>query len=76
MKPNNTKKSIFIYNYIFSPITVIIMFWVLFFDGDSFSLQKIIDHKSDPKLYFAIALAIAFLLFLRHGMKFPKNDNK
>lgn len=76
MKPNNIKKSVFIYNYVFSPITVVIMFCVLFFDGDSISFQKIIDHKSDPKLYLAIVLAIVFLLFLRHGMKFPKDDKK
>lgn len=74
MKPNNIKKTVFIYNYVFNPITVIIMFWVIFFDSDSFSFQKIINHKSNPKLYLAIALA--FLLFLIHGMKFPKDDKK
>jgi len=74
MKPNNRKKLVFIFNYIFSPIAVLIMFWTFFFDGNSFSIQKIIDHKCDPKFYIAFILAILFLLLLRQGMKFPKDN--
>lgn len=76
MKPNNIKKLVFIYNYILSPIIILIMFWTIFFDGNSFSVQKIIDHRFNLKLYLAIALAIAFLLFIRHGIKFPKDNQK
>lgn len=76
MKPNNQKKLVFIYNYILSPIIILVMFWTIFFDGNSFSFQKIIDHKSDPKLYIAFILAILFLLFLRWNMKFPKDNKK
>lgn len=76
MKSNNRKKIVFIYNYIFSPVVILIIFWTLFFDGSSFTIQKMIDHKFDLKLYLALALAIAFLLFIRHGIKFPKDDQK
>ena len=72
MKPNNIKKLVFVFNYIFTPIAILLIFWILFFEGNSFSIQKIISHKSDVKLYLALALAIAFAIFIRHGMKFPK----
>lgn len=75
MKPNNLKKLVFIFDYIWGPIVILIMFWTFFFDGNSFSIQKIMDHKYDPKLYIALTLAILFWVFLRRGMKFPK-DNK
>ncbi len=76
MKPNNIKILTFVYNYIFSPIAIIVMFWIIFFEGNSFSLQKIIDHKFDLKLYLALFLAIAFLIFFRRGIKLPKDNNK
>lgn len=76
MRSNNQKTLIFIFNYIISPITVLLMFGVFFFKGEEISIQKIVDHKHDPQLYIAIALAIIFLIFLRRGMKFPKDSNK
>lgn len=74
MKSNNQKHQVFIFNYIWSPIIILIMTGVFFFKGGEISIQKIIDHKSDPKLYVAFALAILFLVLLRRGIRFPKNN--
>jgi len=52
------------------------MFWCFFFEGDSFSIEKIIAHKNDPRMYLALFWAILSLLFFRWWMKFPKNNKK
>lgn len=75
MKPNNIKKLIFIYNYLISPIYILLMFWLLFFSGESFSINEIIAHKYDLRMYLALIWAIISLILLRWGMKYPKNKS-
>lgn len=72
MKPNNIKILNFINKYIISLIYILIMFWSFFFKGDSFSLEKIIEHKNDPRMYLALLWAIISLLLFRWWMRFPK----
>lgn len=73
MKPNHTKTYIII-NYILLPLYALLMFRIMFFeDSDSF-IEKIIVNKSNPMMYLALLLSILSSLFLRWGMKFPKNN--
>lgn len=76
MTSNNLKILNFINKYVISFIYIILMFWCFFFEGDSFSIEKIIAHKNDPRMYFALFWAILSLLFFRWWMKFPKNNKK
>lgn len=73
---SKTKKARFFINYILGPVYVLVMFRITFFEDHESFTEKVIAHKSDPKLYIAIALAAIFLIFFRRGMKFPKDINK
>lgn len=72
MKPSNIKKLIFINNYIVSPVYIILMFWLFFFNGEPFSIEEIIAHRCDLKMYLAFLWAIISLILLRWEMKYPK----
>ncbi len=72
MKSKNHRPYIFIYNYIYSPLVVLVMFWIFFFKGERFSIEKIINQRYEPSLYIAIGCAIGFLLIMRYNKKFPK----
>lgn len=74
MKLKIQKAVSFFNKYISGPIVVLVMFWISFFKGEPFSIQKIIDARYEPKLYVAAIMAVAFLLFLRYNKK--QNNKK
>jgi hypothetical protein len=75
MKVNPKKARFFIY-YILSPLYVLLLFRIIFFDDSDSFLEKIISHQTDPKMYLALLLCIIGLILLLWGMKFTKNDLK
>ncbi|MEZ0184132.1 hypothetical protein AB9T89_17940 [Flavobacterium oncorhynchi] len=74
MKLKIQKAVIFFNKYLYSPTVLLGMFWIFFFKGERFSIQKIIDARYEPKLYVAAIMAVAFLLFLRYNKK--QNNKK
>lgn len=76
MKPKNIKKFVFINNYIISPLYILIMFWLFFFKGDAFSLEKIVNQKHNPRMYLALLFAILGFIILRWSIKFPRDSQK
>lgn len=70
------KSSVFFINYILSPLYVLIFFRILFFEDSESFTEKIMMHKYDLKMYLALLLSVLSLIFLRRGMKFPKDNKK
>ncbi|MEG0849721.1 MAG: hypothetical protein RSH24_07640 [Flavobacterium sp.] len=73
MKLKNQKTLTFFNKYISGSIVVLVMFWVNFFKGERFSIQKIIDARYEPELYGAAIMAVVFLTIFKHNKKNPTN---
>lgn len=71
MKTRTTR--IFI-NYIISPLYILILFRIMFFEDHESFIEKIVLHKADPKMYIALLLCLISLILLRWGIKFPKTS--
>jgi len=69
-----TRTTRFIINYIISPLYIVILFRIMFFEDHESFTEKIVLHKADPKMYLALLLCFISLFLLRWGMKFPKTS--
>lgn len=74
MKSNYSSR--FFINYIVSPLYVLIQFRILFFEDYESFTEKIIVHRFDVKMYFALLLSVVSLIFMRWGMKFKKDSSQ
>ncbi|RXM47968.1 hypothetical protein BOW55_08645 [Flavobacterium sp. YO12] len=73
MKLKIQKAVIFFNKYLYSPTVLLGMFWIFFFKGERFSIQKIIDARYEPELYGAAVMAVVFLTIFKHNKKNPTN---
>ena len=69
MKPKNAR---FVLNYILSPAYILILFRIMFFEDHESFTEKIVLHKTDPKMYLALLLCFISLIVLHWGMKTAK----
>jgi len=69
-----TRTTRFIINYIISPLYILILFRIMFFEDHESFMEKIVLHKADPKMYLALLLCFISLILLRWGMKSPKTS--
>jgi hypothetical protein len=69
MENQKKKNTHFVVDFILAPINVLAMFWVFFLKDDCFSIETIVNHKLDTKIYLALLFAVIFQILLRKTMK-------
>jgi hypothetical protein len=69
----NKKMTLFIIDYILPPLNLSVMFWILFFDSNTFSFTQIVNHLYDYKLYLALLFAILFQVILYSFLRLTEN---